>query len=165
MQARGVLRRRGCHRATVVRPYPSGAPEGDANSAPVSTAERSRHRSRHAVTTRRETASPSAAAPPCQPHISTRTSMSSTREAPRSSPCASHSSRNASTSFGGSHRGKQAQSRPPAYVNVRSGLHTPVGRHGQALPSPTAGSCKSTWYLRARGKRRSEGRFGMSMDA
>ena len=38
------------------RSYPSGAPEGDAKAAPVSTAGRSRHRSRHAMTTRRKTA-------------------------------------------------------------------------------------------------------------
>ena len=37
--------------------YPGGAPEGDSNSVPVSTAERSRHRRRHAETTPRETAS------------------------------------------------------------------------------------------------------------
>ena len=37
--------------------YPGGAPEGDSNSALVSTAERSRHRRRHVETTPRETAS------------------------------------------------------------------------------------------------------------
>jgi hypothetical protein len=69
------------------RSYPSGAPEGDANSAPVSTTGWSRHRSRHAVTTRRETASRSAAEPQCRPHIITRVSRSMTRERPS---CASH---------------------------------------------------------------------------
>ena len=68
--------------------YPSGAPEGDANSAPVSTTGWSRHRSRHAMTTRGETASRSAEPPPCLPHTITRSSRSAIRESSRSSPCA-----------------------------------------------------------------------------
>ena len=83
------------------RSYPSGAPEGDANSAPVSTTGWSRHRSRHAMTTRSETASRSAAPTPCQPHIITRISRSTNRESSRSSPCALHSSRNAPATIGG----------------------------------------------------------------
>ena len=82
------------------RSYPSGAPEGDANSAPVSTTGWSRHRSRHAMTTRGETASRSAAPPPCQPHTITRISRSTIRETSRSSPCALHSSRNAPATMG-----------------------------------------------------------------
>ena len=80
--------------------YPGGAPEGDSNSVPVSTAERSRHRTRHAETTPRETASRSAAAPTCQPHIIKLISRSTTQESPRSSPCALHSSRNAPATMG-----------------------------------------------------------------
>ena len=70
------------------RSYPSGAPGGDANSAPVSTTGWSRHRSRHAMTTRGETASRSAEPPPCLPHTITRSSRSAIRESSRSSPCA-----------------------------------------------------------------------------
>ena len=82
------------------RSYPSGAPEGDANSAPVSTTGWSRHRSRHAMTTRGETASRYTATPPCQPHTITRRSRSTIRESSRSSPCALHSSRNAPATMG-----------------------------------------------------------------
>ena len=91
--------------------YPSGAPEGDSNSAPVSTTGWSRHRSRHAMTTRGETASRSAAAPPCQPHTTKRISRSTIRESSRSSPCALHSSRNAPATMGGSRRVNRARSR------------------------------------------------------
>ena len=84
------------------RSYPSGAPEGDANSAPVSTTGWSRHRSRHAMTTRGETASRSEASPPCQPHTINRSSKSTIRQSSRSSPCALHNSRNAPATMGGS---------------------------------------------------------------
>ena len=84
--------------------YPSGAPEGDANSAPVSTTGWSRHRSRHAMTTRGETASRSAAPPPCQRHTITRVSRSTIRQSPSSSPCALHSARIAPVTTGGRHR-------------------------------------------------------------
>ena len=90
------------------RSYPSGAPEGDSNSAPVSTTGWSRHRSRHAMTTRGETASRSAAAPPCQPHTIKRISRSTIRHSSRSSPCALHSSHNAPATMGGSRRGNRA---------------------------------------------------------
>ena len=60
--------------------YPGGAPEGDSNSVPVSTAERSRHRTRHAVTTRREAASRSAAAPTCSCPRQSRTGVVSRGE-------------------------------------------------------------------------------------
>ena len=88
--------------------YPSGAPEGDSNSTPVSTTGWSRHWRRNAVTTRDEAASRSAAALPHLSHAIERRSKSTTHQRPRSSPCALHSSRNAPATMGGSRRGNRA---------------------------------------------------------
>ena len=91
--------------------YPSGAPEGDSNSTPVSTTGWSRHWRRNAVTTRDEAASRSAAALPHLSHAIERRSKSTTHQRPRSSPCALHSSRNAPATMGGSRRVNRARSR------------------------------------------------------
>ena len=122
--------------------YPGGAPEGDANSAPVSTAERSRHRRRHTETTPRETASRSAAAAPCEPHIIVRISSSSTRYSSRSSPYALHSSRNSPARMPAPH-GAPLLERPRA-AGRRTGFLACSGA------DPRRGRARAAWRARPR---------------